>query len=422
MYPSLPQNPSPMMQGGNPSQQFGYPPSQMNQGIGGLVPQSPVYGSQPVYMAEGGPVPAGMSGKGQQPQPGQGSGKGQQAPMQQGQGAKGQMASQNGMPQQAPMQIPGMQTQQTRQVPMGSGYKNATEQQRIAGFFSNAGQQAPMQMPGGQPNPMQMLTMQQQGFERSMSDPNLSNQQKAQLQRDFNDVMPSYQAEAEAFTQQQRGMQQGPVPTQTPPGMNAQMMDYYRQQAGFQGPTGGGMGPMQGGGGFPAIARNEAEARMMEQQAMQQGRSGKGQQGPGMGPKPIDYAPGQMPRQSPQDMLAEFSRFNRGRSETAKSFGEAMKNPNLTPAQKQRMNSEFARNSLESKREAQAMQQRMHQARQGGQPQMPQQQLDQLRLAEQIAKMRGMPGPTQADRMNAPQAQQALPAGIQALANFRPQY
>jgi hypothetical protein len=305
MYPSLPQNPSPMMQGGNPSQQFGYPPSQMNQGIGGLVPQSPVYGSQPVYMADGGPVMAGMSGnvmagmsgKGQQPQPGQGSGKGQQAPMQQGQSAKGQMAAQKGMPQQAPM----------RQAPVG--YQNATDQQKIAGFFSNAGQQAPMQMPGTS--------------------------------------------------------------------MNSAMEDFARQQ------------------------------KMGEEQRF----GGKGQ---GMGPQPTDYAPGQMPRQGYGDMRADFDRFQQGRRDTTAGFREAMKNPNLTLDQKRQMISEFRAGADQSRGISQDLRQRMQQARQVGQQQMPQQMTpqDMMRQSQamEIARMQGIP------------IQQALPAGIQALANFRPQY
>ena len=268
MYPSLPQNPSPMMQGGNPSQQFGYPPSQMNQGIGGLVPQNPVYGSQPVYMAEGGMIQAGASGKGQQPQPGQGSGKGQQAPMQQGQSAKGQMAAQKGMPQQAPMQMPGTS-------------------------------------------------------------------------------------------------------------MNSAMEDFARQQ------------------------------KMGEEQRF----GGKGQ---GMGPQPIDYAPGQMPRQSYGDMRADFDRFQQGRRDTTAGFREAMKNPNLTLDQKRQMTAEFRAGTDQSRGISQDLRQRMQQARQGGQPQMPQQMTQQDRMrqsaAMEIARMQGIP------------IQQALPAGIQALANFRPQY
>lgn len=61
MYPSMPQNPVPMMQGANPAQQFDYPMPPMQQGIGGLYPQGvqmppqlPTANAPPVYMAQGG--------------------------------------------------------------------------------------------------------------------------------------------------------------------------------------------------------------------------------------------------------------------------------------------------------------------------------------------------------------------------------
>ena len=65
MYPSMPQNPTPMMQGANPAQQFGHPvPSMpdMQQGIGGFYPQGmpqmappmQMPNSNPLYMAQGG--------------------------------------------------------------------------------------------------------------------------------------------------------------------------------------------------------------------------------------------------------------------------------------------------------------------------------------------------------------------------------
>lgn len=61
MYPSMPQNPVPMMQGSNPAQQFDYPMPPMQQGIGGFYPQGvqmppqlPMANAPPVYMAQGG--------------------------------------------------------------------------------------------------------------------------------------------------------------------------------------------------------------------------------------------------------------------------------------------------------------------------------------------------------------------------------
>jgi hypothetical protein len=73
MYPSMPQNPVPMMQGANPAQQFNYPMPTMQQGIGGLYPQGvpmppqlPMSNAPPVYMAQGGqPDPMYMAGGGQ---------------------------------------------------------------------------------------------------------------------------------------------------------------------------------------------------------------------------------------------------------------------------------------------------------------------------------------------------------------------
>lgn len=289
MYPSMPSPPVQSMQGDNPAQQFGYMPTPMRtpmqQGIGSLQGQMPMYGAYPTYMAQGGPVSA----------------KGQGMPPMQG------------LSQQAPTSGKGQQT------PMD--------------------QQAPMQMPGTS--------------------------------------------------------------------MNSAMEDFSRQQAMQQGGggKGQGMGPMQGGGGFPAIPRNEAEARMMEQQPM--------------GQMPVPF---QMPQQGPQDVRADYERFRQGRGDRRADFRQRMQNPDIPPVEKQRMIEEFRRGTEQAKQISQDFRQKLYPGRQVGQQQMPQQQLDQLRMAEQMSKMRGMPGPTQTDRMNATQAQQALPAGIQALANFRPQY
>lgn len=73
MYPSMPQNPVPVMQGANPAQQFDYPMPPMQQGIGGLYPQAgmvppqlPTANAPPVYMAQGGqPNPMYMADGGQ---------------------------------------------------------------------------------------------------------------------------------------------------------------------------------------------------------------------------------------------------------------------------------------------------------------------------------------------------------------------
>ena len=54
MYPSTPRPPVQAMQGQSPAQQFGYPPAPMQQGIGSLTPQTPMYGAYPSYMAQGG--------------------------------------------------------------------------------------------------------------------------------------------------------------------------------------------------------------------------------------------------------------------------------------------------------------------------------------------------------------------------------
>lgn len=301
MYPTMPQIPAAAMRGGNPSQQFGYPATQMQQGAGAAVPQNPVYGSQPVYMAKGGPV-----GAGPQQQIGQGSGKGQQ-----GQSGKGQQAP----GQQAPMQMPGesmnaameafSQQQDMQRGQMGGGYQNATPQQRIMGFFSDAGQ-------------------------------------KPQ-----------------------------------------------------QGQMGQGLAALRGYEGFMG----------------QQG-------GPGMGPQPIDYPPGQMPQQSRQDMRADFDRFRQGNADRTAGFRQAMQNPNLSPDQKRQMIADFRSGTEQNKAVSQDMLQRMRQARgqqapMGMPQQMPQaQQMDMMRTAQAMeqARMQGIP------------VQQALPAGLQALANFRPQY
>ena len=165
MYPTMPQIPAAAMRGGSPSQQFGYPATQMQQGAGAAVPQNPVYGSQPVYMAKGGPV-----GAGPQQQIGQGSGKGQQAPgampQQMGQSGKGQA----GPGQQAPMQMPGesmnaamedfrmqQDMQQGRMGPMGQGLAALRGYQDFMGQQGGPGmgpQQAPGQMPQQSPQDM----------------------------------------------------------------------------------------------------------------------------------------------------------------------------------------------------------------------------------------------------------------------------
>lgn len=57
MYPSMPHPPVQAMQGQSPAQQFGYANAPMQQGIGSLVPQMPMYGAYPTYMAQGGMMP-----------------------------------------------------------------------------------------------------------------------------------------------------------------------------------------------------------------------------------------------------------------------------------------------------------------------------------------------------------------------------
>lgn len=274
MYPTMPQIPAATMRGGSPSQQFGYPATQMQQGAGAAVPQNPVYGSQPVYMAKGGPV-----GAGPQQQIGQGSGKGQQAP-----GGMPQQMGQSGKGQQAP------------------------------------GQQAPMQMPGESMNAAMEAFSQQQGV------------------------------------QPQQAMQQGP------------------------------MGPM--GQGLAAL---------------------RGYQ---------DFM-GQMPQQSRQDARADFDRFNQGRRDTTAGFRQAMQNPNLSTAERQRMIADFRAGTEQSKLQSQDMLQRMRQARGQQAPmgmpqqmpqQMSQQQMDMMGQvrARELARMQGMP------------TQQSLQSGIKALGNFNP--
>lgn len=54
MYPSMPRPPVQAMQGQSPAQQFGYAPAPMQQGLGSLTPQMPMYGAYPSYMAQGG--------------------------------------------------------------------------------------------------------------------------------------------------------------------------------------------------------------------------------------------------------------------------------------------------------------------------------------------------------------------------------
>ena len=57
MYPSMPQPPVQAMQGQSPAQQFGYANAPVQQGVGSLVPQMPMYGAYPTYMAQGGMMP-----------------------------------------------------------------------------------------------------------------------------------------------------------------------------------------------------------------------------------------------------------------------------------------------------------------------------------------------------------------------------
>lgn len=80
MYPSMPSPPVQSMQGDNPAQQFGYMPTPMRtpmqQGIGSLQGQMPMYGAYPTYMAQGGQV----SAKGQGMPPMQGLSQQQMAP------------------------------------------------------------------------------------------------------------------------------------------------------------------------------------------------------------------------------------------------------------------------------------------------------------------------------------------------------